>query len=150
METLWRPEWQPAIKAALSSYDPRFSVLISADINLGCGRGAVLVSGNDSPLYPYEERILKEDQHWTGGNSSNGPFSETVWSMSDSAEECYDVTFWLDVPAPATGVRVLVDENAREIPCSHGLAIVFLANWLISTPKRPEVAAYYESGWHDL
>ena len=88
----------------------------------------MLLSGHDDPIYPYEERVFRDGEVWLGGNSSNGPTMESVWTDDDADDgDLYDVSFWVDVTPGADAVRVSVDGSIRELPSSHGLAVCFIA-----------------------
>lgn len=111
---------------AMTGYNPSYCIILSADINDEVGRGAVLLSGNDDPVYAYEERVYREDGVWHGGGSSNGPSMGTVWT-DDYPDGLCDATFWVDVDPEADGVRVTVADSVRELPSAYGLAVCFVA-----------------------
>ena len=77
----------------------------------------MLLSGNDHPIDPYEERVIRTGGAWHGGNSSNGPMSESVWTEDDAVDsELYDASFWVDVDSEADAVRVAVAGPSGNCP----------------------------------
>jgi hypothetical protein len=143
----WRQTWQEAIAAASEGYNPTYFTVLSLDIDGARGCGAVLVSGNDDPIYPYEERVCFSDGKWHGGNSGNGPSRGTSWYEDEDGDKyLWDMTFWLDVPEDADAVRFKIGDQSREVPARAGLAICFVGGVPGDWDERPTVLAYRRAG----
>jgi len=112
-------------------YNPMYCVILSADVDEHVGRGVVLLSGNDDPIYPYEERVWFADRAWHGGSSGNGPSMQAVLPDDDDGGDdraVYDASFWIDADPEADAVRVSIGDQQRELPASNGFAVCLLTN----------------------
>jgi hypothetical protein len=113
--------------AAKNGFPPRYCRVVASRVE-GNDAYVLLNTGSDAQPYLYGANCHRRGGFWFEGGSSNGP----GWAQVDDASEVGTLSFWDDVPAGVSRVRVEFDGAViEEIVRDRAFLVVW---WRIPPP----------------